>query len=91
MIFEAWSNDESVTLISKDHPQKSKLVGDYAELLYIIEAATWEEACAVRNLRQGWSPYQPIGQHDLCPQCSAIYWPEGSAQCWRCGEQKGKQ
>jgi hypothetical protein len=34
-------------------PQSEKNV-----LVFTIEARTWEEAMAIRNLRLGWEPYQ---------------------------------
>jgi hypothetical protein len=56
-----------------------------AELLWEIEADTWEEAMAIRNLRMGFGPYVPVGEAQPCPKCSAAFYPEGSGQCWRCG------
>ncbi len=60
---------------------------DHRTLLYSFEAATWEEACAIYHLRQGWEPYRPEGPVEECPKCSAKFYPKGSGQCWRCEEQ----
>ena len=51
--------------------------------LYEFEAATWEEACAIYHLRQGFEPYKPDGEPAECPVCKAMYYPEGSGVCWR--------
>ena len=61
------------------------LLPDSAELLWEIHASTLEEANAVYNLRMGFEPYVPEGQWAPCPNCSAVFYPEGSGQCWRCG------
>jgi hypothetical protein len=54
------------------------------QTLYEFEAATWEEAMAIHHLRMGWGPYNPRCNAEECPQCKAVYYPEGSGQCWRC-------
>jgi hypothetical protein len=33
---------------------------DHLELLYTIEAETWEAACAEHYRRQGWGEYRPM-------------------------------
>lgn len=40
-----------------------------ADLLFIIEAATWEEACSIRNLRLYGTPYIPLNTGTSCPSC----------------------
>jgi hypothetical protein len=62
-------------------PQSEKNV-----LVFTIEARTWEEAMAIRNLRLGWEPYQPGDPQD-CPSCSSKYYPGGYGECWNCGYQ----
>jgi hypothetical protein len=61
------------------------LIPDDAELLWEIEAATLEEARAIYHLRMGFEPYVPMGEWEPCPKCGAVFYPEGSGQCWRCG------
>jgi hypothetical protein len=56
-----------------------------AELLWEIHVATLEEALAVYHLRMGFEPYVPEGNPQPCPKCGAVFYPEGSGQCWRCG------
>lgn len=53
-------------------------------LLWRIEVGSHEEAMAIRNIRNGWKPYVPLGEPAPCPKCDATYYPEGSATCWNC-------
>ena len=53
--------------------------------LFEFEAATYEEAASIYNLRMGHGPCIPMGEAEPCPQCSAWFYPRGSGQCWRCG------
>lgn len=89
-IYEAWSASENQMTISTAtgiaKQQASGILKADAELLYRFEAATWEEAMAIHHLRQGWEPYIPSGESKSCPKCGSIFYPEGSGQCWRCGE-----
>jgi hypothetical protein len=62
------------------------LLSDRATMLYSFEAATHEEAFAVHALRMGWQPYRPVGEAAPCPRCGALFYPEGSGECWRCGD-----
>jgi hypothetical protein len=55
------------------------------DLHFTFEANSWEEAMAIYHLRQGWEPYRPNGNPAACPSCDAVYYPSGSGQCWRCG------
>jgi hypothetical protein len=87
--FEAWRDPEgeSITLAPPEEITRHRargILSDEAALLYRFEAATREEAHAIHALRMGWEPYRPVGGHASCPQCGANYYPEGSAQCWRC-------
>lgn len=50
--------------------------------IYVIEAETFEEAQAIRYLRNGWEPYKP-GEPKKCPKCPAFYY-FGSGEC-QCG------
>lgn len=86
MKFIAWRNDvEGDVLIGGDSPQWTSLIREGWRTLYEIDALTWEEACAVHHLRQGWEPYKPAGAPATCPSCKqAIYYPEGSGRCWLC-------
>ncbi len=64
------------------HPQAFEPGVDVIRL-YVIEAETPEEACAVHYLRRGFSPYFPMGEPIKCPNCSNHFY-EGSGQCY-CG------
>src|SRR5882724_489413 len=55
--------------------QRSKgLLGAKPRLLFTIQAETYEEMLAVRNIQLGWSPYVPNGRPAHCPTCSAIFY-----------------
>jgi len=87
--YEAWKDpaDESITLGTVDEfaeAQPRGLISAGAIRLYGFDAATREEASAIHALRMGRAPYQPLGAPAPCPRCGAIYYPSGSAQCWRC-------
>ena len=88
--YEAWGDPaaDSVLLTTADEADRQRaaglLSGD-AELAWRFQAATWEEANAIHSLRMGWEPYHPAGRTAPCPTCGAADYPEGSAQCWRCG------
>lgn len=89
--YEAWfdPDDESCSCSTKagvDDLRRRGLLGGKAQLLYSFEAATYEEAQALHNLRMGWGPYRPLGEPAPCPSCGAFYYPEGSGECWRCGK-----
>ena len=90
-VYQAWFDPEDRGLLltvfenvqaNRDNGQLS----DAATLLYEIAAETYEEAMAIHALRQGWAPYLPMGEGAGCPRCSAVYYPEGSGECWRCGK-----
>lgn len=73
-----------VTLTVETDPKKFQGAGDPdPTLLYTIDAPTWEEACVVHHLRQGFEPYK-AGKPGECPVCQAVIYPEGSGACWRC-------
>ncbi len=57
---------------------------DCQKLFWRIEANSWEEAASIYNLRQVWGPYRPEGKPEPCPKCGAMFYPEGSGQCWQC-------
>ncbi len=62
------------------------LLPENAELLWEIEVDTVEEASAIYHLRMGFEPFVPQGEWQPCPNCAAVFYPEGSGQCWRCGQ-----
>lgn len=87
--YQAWQFNDGCSFSESEHIAELKINGtipEGAEFLYEIEANTWEEARSVHNLRMGWGPYNPEGAAEPCPKCSAFYYPQGSGQCWRCGE-----
>lgn len=87
--FRAFRDAPSQTCLVSDESErqlrsKGLLPAD-AELLWEIEADTVEEASAIYHLRMGFEPFQPQGDWAPCPKCGAVFYPEGSGQCWRCG------
>jgi hypothetical protein len=71
MIYCAWvvrddddpPNFEGIAFGSNQDPPRcldGTLVFDHAELLYCIEAESYNEAMAEHHRRQGWEPYQPM-------------------------------
>jgi hypothetical protein len=78
--YYAWDLPESGS-IHFSEGSKPPEVG--ASLLYIVKAESWEEAMAIHHLRQGFEPYVPQGKPETC-SCGAVYYPEGSGQCWKC-------
>lgn len=56
-----------------------------SELLWEFEAGSGEEAMSIHFVRLGIAPYLPNGTVGPCPNCGAQYYPEGYAECWRCG------
>lgn len=83
-IFTVWQSKDrmQISLVGGEEPPPQD---DCVELLWRIEAATSEEASAIHHLRLGWEPYKPIGEAAPCPKCGAMFYPEGSGECWRCG------
>jgi hypothetical protein len=89
-IFQVWFDpaDNGLLLTVFQNVQANRDNGqlsDDARLLYEIVTETYEEAMAIHYLRQGWAPYVPMGEAAPCPQCTTPYYPEGSGDCWRCG------
>lgn len=86
--YRAYREPKCTTLhteASEDQARRKGLLSDDAELLWEIEADTQEEAMSIYHLRMGFEPYQPMGYWEPCPKCGAVYYPEGSGECWRCG------
>lgn len=87
--FEAYSASDGIIFASVEsiEDQRAKgLLEREAQLLYVLEADTWEEALSIHNLRMGWGPYNPMSDPEPCPKCGAWFYPKGSGQCWRCGD-----
>lgn len=86
-------DNDCISLTQDVYVEKHKrtgLIGINASILYVIEAGSSEEASAIHNLRQGWGPYKPMGKAEPCPTCGAMYYPEGSGDCWSCNAEKEK-
>ena len=90
--YEAWDDEENLCMpfataegIAED--RSKGLISKNAKFVFRIEADTWEEAMAVRNIKMGWSPYIPEGKPRNCPRlCGSIFYPEGSGECPKCGK-----
>ena len=85
-LYQAWKDPEgeSIHYWRADYGPRPPGISDSSELLWQFEAATSEEAMSVHFLRLGWAPYRPEGEPSKCPTCGSIYYPEGSAECWKC-------
>lgn len=86
MICSVWTTDDTVTMV--EGKEKPAYVEPEASLLWVIEAGTWEECQAIKNLRLGFGPYNPSGEPMKCPKCPAFYYPKGSGRCC-CGFDNG--
>ncbi len=86
--YEAWETEDGATFfLSADIEKiKSNPAEKLVEKLFDVEAATWEEAMSIYNLRMGFGPYIPEGDPENCPRCDSFYYPRGSGVCWKCGE-----
>ena len=62
MIFTAWGKDERAnTLIGGEGPLPPQLQEeDNSELIWTIEAASYEEAMQKYYTLQGWGTYKPV-------------------------------
>lgn len=87
-IFTAWGQQGNAhTLIAGEAVPRlanGEPLPDCDELIWRIEAGNWEEAMAIYHLRQGWEPYQPPIPVGTCPKCNALFYLQGSGQCWQC-------
>jgi len=89
-VFTAWGDVDSgiaSTLVEGEGPPRfcnGDIIPDSGQLLWRIEVGSAEEACAIRNLRNGWEPFAPIGEPQPCPNCGALHYPQDSGHCWRC-------
>jgi hypothetical protein len=92
-IYECWwdENRHEVTLtthVLAKAGRSNEQIGRDAVLRYRFSAGTYEEACAIHALRQGWGSYNPMGEAANCPECSEKFYPLGSGECWKCGHKQ---
>ena len=88
--WKVWQSQDGLEIVlakTEEIPdmRRKQLLGAHPQLVYAFQAATYEEAQAIHHLRMGWGPYKPLGDAAPCPKCGAMYYPEGSRECWRCG------
>ena len=89
-VYTAWAKagETEVSTFSAGEEPPRVANGEFMEncdvVLWRVEAATWEEAMAIRNLRCGYAPYQPVGEASPCPECGSLHYADGSGQCWNC-------
>ncbi len=88
--YQCWFDppDNGLSLLRFQDVQRVRDQGQLsnkAVLRYEFAAHSGEEAAAIRNLREGWAPYVPMGDAAPCPTCGANYYPEGYGDCWHCG------
>ncbi len=80
------------TAVNAVKDKKLGILSSKAKLIDIVQAATWEEAMSIWNLRRGFEPYYPFGESAECPNiCGQWYWPEGSGYCPRCGDMNNRR
>jgi len=91
-LYQVWRDpeDDSLTVSTEDgiaRLREQNLLSASAVFLYPITAASYEEASAIYYLRQGWHPYRPMGNAELCPRgCGSHFYPGGSGECPFCGK-----
>lgn len=89
--YECWQEPDGVMLLRDDRVAVYRAIGQMTEdarLRYVITAATGEEASSIHSLRQGFGPYNPMGEPDKCPVCAEWFYPLGSGECWNCGHKQ---
>ena len=87
--YSSWSgvDGKPITLVEGiDRPRtlNGEHIKETEVLLWTIHAETWEEASAIHFLRMGDGDFRPHGESKPCPMCGAMYYPQGSRDCWRC-------
>ena len=63
VIFQAWKSSVGCAIaffVAGDKKNEAALEDD-AELLYQIQASTWDDAMQKHHQLQGWEPYKPMG------------------------------
>ncbi len=88
-IFSVWSSVDGSQITMSEGSERPKFADGTLEpfcerLMFVIEAASAEEAAAVQHLRLGWEPYRPMSKAAACPNCGSNFYPGGSGQCWNC-------
>lgn len=94
--YESWHDhdNDSISLSSAKEARREKrmkIIGPRSKLLWSFTASTFEEAMSIQNLRCGYAPYNPIGQAEECSVCGSYYYPNGSAECWKCKDKKDEK
>ena len=86
--YQAWKTEDGEVFASMDTHSVEELKEVYkaTEFLFEFEAATGEEAAAIYNLRMGYGAHEPRGEPENCPNCGSWFYPQGSGECWKCGE-----
>ena len=88
-LWQAYEHDGCITLTTKDRVHqltRDGLLSPDATLRYEFRAETPESASMIHHHRQGWEPYNPMGDSELCPGgCGNYYYPAGSGTCPVCG------
>ena len=88
-VYSAWRNSEGsqLTFWRGEEPPltgNGKPLEGCDVLLWRVEAASWEEAQAIKHIRLGYGPNVPVGDPAPCPAGGAMYYPGGRAECWNC-------
>jgi hypothetical protein len=63
MRYEEWADDEGCVLLPDDDKKQRQLavaVVGRAQLVWSVEADSWEEACTAWHEHKRWEPYVPM-------------------------------
>ncbi len=60
--YELWQDGEQLSFFPASHEGMRRLLGPSAVKLWECEAASWEEAQALKHEHLGWEPYLPLQQ-----------------------------
>ena len=63
--YECWKTPDStdITFTTTENAielRQKGFISEDAFMEYCIEADTWEEACSIHYIRQGWEKYKPM-------------------------------
>lgn len=74
MIVQVYScpSDGGVVAVIHGNPQNEVVVEEGAELLYQIQASTWEACMRIHYKKQGWEPYVPMSDHEHVGQKEVV-------------------
>lgn len=60
MKFELWMEESGYLFFGEENDSARRLLEPGAKLIRTFDAATYEEACALKHEFLGWEPYKPM-------------------------------